>query len=172
LFEMSVPIATTVEEFPSNEECIAALARQLLRARGARDQIAVWLATNALCSRLCSLLADLLSSEAAWDSERRWLDNFARRHVSIDPPARVRVAGPLIWGFQANPSGTEWAEPFEAELEFSPGLRQLAGFTIRFGDRRAFPGEGLRQSVARIVGDIEGSAVEWAFVFRHPAASA
>jgi hypothetical protein len=166
---MGVRIATTVEAFPSNEECIAALVRQLLRARGARDQVAVWLTTNALCSRLCSLLADLLSGEPAWDAKGRWLDHFARRDVSIDLPDRVRVAGPLVWGLEANPSGPEWAEPFEAELEFSAALRQLVGYTVRFGDRRAFPGEGLRQGIARIVGDIEGRAVEWAFVFRRPA---
>jgi hypothetical protein len=62
--------------------------------------------------------------------------------------------------------GRQWAEPFEAEMALTEGLADLAWYTVRFGDRRAFPGEDFQTSLARIEGEVATGVIEWAFVFR------
>ena len=73
----------------------------------------------------------------------------------------------MTWGRNDNPGGPQWAEPFEAELEFSPGLLELVGYTIRFGNKRAMTGEALAQ-IERLHQDIEKGSVVWAFHFNGP----
>jgi hypothetical protein len=157
---------TSLERRPSREQCLAAAFRQLLRAHEADDTVAVWMATGSFCISLRLQLKDLLSREMAWDSKERWLDGFAKNRILFQRPRRVRIADALIWGLRADVGGPQWASPFEAVLELCPNLDDLASYTIRLGDRRAFPGEGLQSSLSRIAGDIEEGVVEWEFTWR------
>jgi hypothetical protein len=154
------------QQFPDNQVCIAALSRQLRRAQDAGDEVAAWLMTNALCSRLCSLLGDLLTREPSWDSEGRWLDALFRRRVVFESPERLRVTGPLVWGLSSDTAGPQWAGPFDAVLQFSDGLRELEAYTIRFGERNKPVSEVLREDIDRIMERLAAGAVAWSYEFR------
>lgn len=160
-----VILAEPIETFPDEAERLAADVRQLFRARGAGDEVARWLCVNSICSRLTRILSDLLSSEASWDSDRRWLDSLFRREVVLEHPNCIGVTGPMVWGFTEDAGGPQWAEPFAAELAFQPGFARLASCAIQFADRRVFGEESLRDSIARISSDIESGVIEWKYEF-------
>jgi hypothetical protein len=165
-------IVTDLENRPSNEAVVAAAFRQLLRAHGAGDRVAVWSATGAFCMRLRLLLGDLLSREPSWDSKGRWLEGFGlSSHIFYcDEDRVIRLADAMVWGLTADPCGGQWAEPFKADMALTADMSDLASYTIRFGDRREFPGEDFQSSLSRIERELEAGVIEWAFVFRHEAA--
>jgi hypothetical protein len=154
-----------LEERPSRGAIVAASFRQLLRAYDAGDEIAIWTATGSFCMRLRLFIRDLLSRKPAWDSKGRWLEGFGNR-ILYHEPGRIRVADAMVWGLRPDVGARQWADPFEADLELTADRRDLASYTVRFGDRREFPGEDFQSSLSRIEGDLKGGTVEWAFVFR------
>ena len=166
-------IVTDLEKTPSKEAIAAATFRQLLRAHGAADPVAIFSATGAFCMRLRLLLGDLLSREPSWDSKGRWLEGFglsSSRVFYSEADRVIRLADAMVWGLRADPCGSQWAEPFKAEMALAVDMSDLASYTVRFGDRREYPGEDFQSSLSRIERDLEAEAIEWAFVFRHTAA--
>jgi hypothetical protein len=162
-------VITDLEKRPSREAVVAASFRQLLWAHDAGDTIAVWLATSSFCTRLRLLLGDLLAHEPSWDSKVRWLDGFGNR-ILYHAPDRIRVADAMVWGLRADVGGRQWADPFEADMGLTADMSDLASYTIRFGDRREFPGEDLQDSHSRIERELESGTIEWSFVFRRTGA--
>lgn len=165
-------IVTDLEERPSKGAMVAAAFRQLLRAHAAGDRVAVWSAAGAFCMRLRLLLRDLLRNEPSWDSKGRWLEGFglSSRILYRDADRIIRLADAMVWGLTANHRAGQWAAPFEAEMVLTADLSDLTSYTIRFGDRREFPGEEFQASLSRIERELEAGAIEWIFVFRHEAA--
>jgi hypothetical protein len=152
-------------KYPDRDVWIAAVFRDLLRARDAGDLVAQWLATNSFCSMLCNMLADVLKREPSWDSEGRWLDCLDHRKIVLVSADRVKASGAVWWNLRGGRSGGG-AEPFEADLAFSPGMAELVAYSIRFKDQRDFPSVNLTESVERCRRDLDAGAVPWAFVFR------
>jgi hypothetical protein len=165
-------IITDLENRPSKEAVAAAVFRQLLRAHGAADRVAVWSASSAFRTRLRLLLGELLSREYAWDSKGRCLEGFglSSRIFYHEADRVIRLADAMVWVLTANPCGGQWAEPFKAHMALTADMNDLASYTIHFGDRREFPGEDFQSSLARIERELENGLIEWTFVFRHQAA--
>ncbi|HWE97545.1 MAG TPA: hypothetical protein VG269_26545, partial [Tepidisphaeraceae bacterium] len=128
---------TKIEKRPGPGGCIAASFRQLLRARDASDQVACWLATSSFSTWLRLLLRGLLAEEPSWDAKERWIEGLSDHKILFEYPVSVRVPGAMVWYCRDVRMPT--AEPFEAELEFTSDYSDLASYSIRFGDRRAFP---------------------------------
>lgn len=167
-------IVSELEDRPSAEAVTAAAFRQLLRAHGAGDRVAVWSATSAFCMRLRLLLRHLLSREASWDSKGRYLEGFglSSRIFYSDVDRVIRLADVMVWGMTADPRGGQWAEPFKADMVLATDMSDLTSYTVRFGDRREFPGEDFQSSLLRIERELENGLIEWAFVFSHQASVA
>jgi hypothetical protein len=155
------------EPRPSRGERVAAAFRQLLRAHDAGDALAGWLASTSFSVSLRILLQDLLSREPSWDSKGRWLDGLSEHRFLLQRPARVRVSCAMVWGLRRNVGESQWAEPFDADLEFTPDLSDLASYAVRFGDQRTFPGEDSQSGMSRIAVDLKNGDIVWAFHFRH-----
>jgi hypothetical protein len=151
---------------PEGQAVIAAAARQLHRASSAHDRVGMWLAAIDLNIYFTSLLSDLLTREPTWAAENRWLDGISEGEFALTPPSRLLLRGPVIWGLSEGDGPEQWASPLEAELTFSPGFAELAGYTIRFGDRKAHLREQLVLSLPRIHQDLEGGSIEWSYEFR------
>jgi hypothetical protein len=150
--------------YPDWDVWIAAVLRQLLRARDSDDWVAQWLATNSFCSILCQILTDLLEREPSWDSNNRWIDCLDQRELMQISADRVQVSGAIWWNVHAD-TGGGGSEPFEADLVFSAGMAELVAHTIRFKDQRGFAAASLKESAARCRRDLDAGTVEWAFVF-------
>jgi hypothetical protein len=160
-----VVLSEPIEPLPDEAACMAAVVRQLFLARNTGDEVVAWLAVNDVCSRLTRILGDLLSVDALWDADKRWIDHIARREVLVERPECIRVTGPMLWGLAEDVGGRQWAEPFAADLLFQPGFSRLNRYTIRFADRRLVGNETLRESFPRIVTDIENNVIEWKYEF-------
>lgn len=156
---------TRLEGRPTRGGRVAAAFRQLLRAHDADDAVAASQATGQFCMSLRLLLRDLLSREASWDSKGRWIEGFAENRVLFLRPRRVRVPDSIVWGLRADVGGPQWAEPFEAVLDLRPDLSDLASYTMRAGDMRAFPGEDLMSSLTRIRSEAETGCTVWRYVW-------
>jgi hypothetical protein len=154
-----------LEKTPGRGEGVAASFRQLLRAWDTDDVVAAWSATSAFSTRLRLLLRDLLSREPSWDSQGRYLEGLSDHEVLFQRPVRVRVPGVMVWG--PRDLSRQSCEPFEADLEFTPDMCDVASYTVRFGDRRSFPDESFQDSLGRIPREIDGGLIEWAFVFHN-----
>lgn len=159
-------VITDFDERPSRGAKVAASFRQLLRAYEAGDAVAVWLASSTFGVSIRLFLNDLLSHEPAWDVKGRWLDGLSEHKFLFRRPVRVRLSCSMVWGLRANVGGRQWAEPFEADLELTPDLSDLASYTIRFSDKRTFPGEDLQSNLSRISEELETGAIVWGFEFR------
>ena len=159
-------IDLVLDQKPERDAIIAAEVRQITRAREAHDRVAMWSAAWALRIGVCSLFKDLLSADAGWNSDGRWLDRISGSELTLEPLGRCVVSGSAIWGLSEDVGGHQWAAPVEADLRFLPGYTEMVGYTIRFGDQRAFPDEEIVAAIQRIPRDIESGSIEWAYEFR------
>ena len=114
-------IITDLENRPSKEAVAAAAFRQLLRAHGVADRVAVWSATSAFRTRIRLLLGELLSREPSWDSKGRCLEGFglSSRTFYRELDRVIRLADAMVWVPTADPCGGQWAEPFKAEMSLT-----------------------------------------------------
>jgi hypothetical protein len=154
-----------LEKLPDDAANLAAVVRQLFRAREAGDQVASWLALSNVCSRLISILGDELATDSSWYADGRWIDHIARRQIGLESPECIRVTASVLWGLAEDVGGRQWVEPFAAELRFQPGFARLANCAIQFADRRVIGEESLPESIARISQDIESGVIDWKYEF-------
>lgn len=154
---------SSLEPRPGPRETIAAAMRLLRLAIDAEDVHAASMASTALCMKIRNVVDQQLCNEPDWDSKGRWLDTFSTSNVYRLPPGRVRIFDAMAWGLRSNIAGRLWPEPFEAELRFDRDAAELTAYRIRFGDRRSFPDEGVREGFARTVRDIRDGAVSWRY---------
>ena len=119
------------------------------------------------------ILHELLSREPAWDSNERCLEGFglSSRILYHQADRVIRLADAMVWVSTKDPCGGQWAEPFKADMTMTADMDDLDSYTIHFGDRREFPGEGFQSSLVRIERELKNGLTEWAFVFRSQAAA-
>jgi hypothetical protein len=153
-----------LEKRPSGGAIVAASFRQLLRAYDADDQVALWEETGSFCMRIRLFIRDLLALEPSWDSKGRWLEGFGNG-ILYKEPGRIHVADAMVWGLRPDIGPRMWADPFEVHMELTADRSDLASYTVRFGDRRGFPGEDFQSSLSRIKRDLEDGTVEWAHMY-------
>jgi hypothetical protein len=157
-----------LEKRPSNEVVLATSLRQLLRAHDEGDRIAIWLASGAFFARTCLFLRDLMREQPSWDSKDRWFEGLglSSRISYRDSDRTVHMVDAMVWGLRPDVGNRQWAEPFMLEMVLTPDMRDLASYTVRFGDRREHPGEDFQLSLSRIERELEAGVIDWAFVFR------
>jgi hypothetical protein len=176
------PIDISIASRPERDISIACAVRQLLRARDAGDESAMWVERHFLGLKVTSLADELLSQEPLWTapaatgdrrraavgaSKGRWLDGISRNKVAVGSPHLCLVSGCMTWGYADNVGGPQWAEPIECELEFSSEFAKLKGALLRFGDRRSLPDQRLPETLERIARDIESKSIQWAFFLHY-----
>jgi hypothetical protein len=83
-----------------------------------------------------SLLGKRLQQDPSWDLERRWIDGPIQTRVVARPPDGVDLSGRIVWGLLADPGGSQWSEPFYAQIRASLSADVLKFYAIWFGDRR------------------------------------
>lgn len=120
---------------PESEVKLAAHIRQLMRAYNAGDQVAVREEKIAICSMLAWLLTECLERESSWDAVEQWIDGLTGARFTVEPPDRIAVEGQMVWGLVSEPGGTQWLEPFEAEVQISWPMDGLKAYTLRFAER-------------------------------------
>jgi hypothetical protein len=124
--------------FREDEDWIAALARQLFRARRAGDAEAVEVTLTYLEDRLQKVLDRHMRVQSAdWPKYPspgyRWFDGIGRVAPEYLAPHKVRIRSDISWvvGQEAF-----YYEPFEFELELCPRTGAFGRYVIRFGDHR------------------------------------
>jgi hypothetical protein len=115
-------VITDLEEPPDRVACVTASFRQLLRAHSAVDTVAIWIASGSFNLALRLMLQDRLRNEPSWPSKERWLEGRSGHEFLFQRPVRARVPGVMVWGLRQD--NGQWAEPFEASLEFTTARRK------------------------------------------------
>jgi hypothetical protein len=158
---------------------LAALLRQLARARGADDHIAAELMKGYLVRDIQYLMERLLCRAKVEWAVDIWLDGIAAQEVQFVPPCELALRGYIYAGRGSD--GSQRREPFEAELRSSAHGPGLEMFVARFGDRTRLAAEGVTRAdvsegyatdegtfSVRVGGSVRhsgGEPVEWAFEF-------
>ena len=146
------------DPFADFEEWIAALARQLFRARRAEDEKAIEVSLFYLEHYLTLVLRRHLRGIASlWDGSKRWLDGLSEQKVEHPMPGRLRIQAVVTWVV-----GQElwYDDPFEFELELCPRTGAFCRYVFRFGDHLPLSAKALGRAVR--VPPTDG----WAFEFR------
>lgn len=163
----------------SDDRELAARVRQYVRALEAGDRVAVKLMKRDLTFALESHLNRLLYKSKLGQSVSVWMDGIVAQQVHVVAPLGLLIQGYVYAGRASD--GSQWREPFEAELHASHEGDALAQFFARFGDLERLVSEGviradvsedypLDESVFQVrVGNCvtrrEGQLLEWAFEF-------
>lgn len=158
---------------------LAALVRQAARAWNSDDQIAFQLMISYLCRTLQYLLERLLLRAMVEWAVDLWLDGISAQDVRLISTSELVIRGYIYAGKSS--VGSQWQEPFEAELQSSVSSPALEVFVARFGERtRLALAAVTREDVAedytirgtvysvRVGGSVRRTGeelVEWAFEF-------
>jgi hypothetical protein len=124
--------------FAEDEGWIAALARQVFRARGAGDTVAVEVTRFYLEGYLVKVLQrHLRYRDPLWDgrlhndSAYRWLDNL-NVDAEMPSPGRLELRGQIAWAIDQS----HHYDPFAFDLRLCPETGAFRGYVFRFGDHR------------------------------------
>jgi hypothetical protein len=140
---MTQPVEPDVSDTLADTELrLAAWIRQLVRARAAEDANAEHLEAIDVCSGLSWLLAEHLETAPGWDREL-WVDGLIGARVVLEGSERVKVVGQMVCAPLAGTGASQRVEPFEAEVEISPGNAGLKHYTLRMGDGRGLEAKSL-----------------------------
>ena len=124
--------------FAEDEGWIAALARQVFRARDAGDSVAVEVTFFYMEDYLIKVLQrHLRYRDPLWDgrlhngSPYRWLDNM-NVDAAFPSPGRLELRGRIAWAIG---QGHHY-DPFAFDLQLCPETGAFRGYVFRFGDHR------------------------------------
>jgi hypothetical protein len=161
------------------DRTLAVLVRQAARAREAGDQAAVDLMVSYLFREAQWLLEVLLNRAKTEGAVDLWLDGISAEDVAFVSPFGLEARGHIHVGRSSD--GSQWHEPFEAELQASVGAPALERFVVRFGERGRLVSEAVVRADLEEEHPLGGrafavragsraprcaeQALDWAFVF-------
>jgi hypothetical protein len=154
--DIVAPTDSEEDTFAWSDECIAALARQMMRAHRAGDSKALELEYGHVEHLLTNsiLWRHLKRQDAAWSSGR-WFDGISAK-PEFPSPSRLRLRGEVAWVI-----GQErwYYDPLDFELELCAVTGTLRGYVLRFGDHRPLAQKLVESAKEGI------PCGAWAFVF-------
>ena len=144
----SEPICDYEHWFREDEDWIAALARQLFRARRAGDAEGVEVTLTYLEYHLQKVLDRHMRVQCKdWPKYPlpgyRWFDGIDRVAPEYHAPHSVRLRSTIAWVV-----GQEawYYDPFEFELELCPRTGAFHRYVFRFGDHRPLEAKNCREA--------------------------
>ncbi len=152
-----------VDPFVEDEQWLAALVRQLFRARSAGDAKAVEITHYYFRHRLrLTLERHLRKRDPVWNAPcphgaYRWFDGLHAEPQYVSP-GHLRLQGSICWVAQQE----HWYyEPFEFEIELCASTGMFRKYAFRFGDHRP-----LTSKTTDVVPTIPVGG--WAYVIERP----
>ena len=139
--------------FAEDDEWIAALVRQVFRARQAEDSSALEVTFCYLEDYLTKVLKrHLRYRDPQWEGHTRWFDGLYVT-PAYPSPGRFELHGRVAWviGQEA------WHyDPFEFELELESRTGAFRGYVYRFGDHRPLSAKKTRNEEESYLSPVGG----------------
>lgn len=112
-------------------------------------------AKQAVCWGIRDVLYLRLKLENHWYIKERWLDDVIGAKVIAGENNAVLIFADMVWGLIKDVGGSQWKEPFEAEMRIRKKRKHSISYRIKFSDERSLEEKNINTGSYEGITDVD-----------------